>query len=95
MSFEVKVPDSTIWTGMAAVVGWVLAVERRLFGRPTRKEIKADLEEIKAHLMRQDVESEQHRERVRQSLHTTGIKVAVIESRLKLSTSDTGTVKSL
>jgi hypothetical protein len=96
MSTELKIPDSTLWSAAAAVIGWALAVERRIFGRPTRKEIKEDLNEIKAHLAKQDEDARTHRERVANSLHSIGLKVAVLQTRANITpTGDTGEHKKL
>jgi hypothetical protein len=94
MSTELKITDTTIWAALGAVFGWALAVERRIFNRVTRRELKESLDEIKAHLSCQDKEAAEHRDRVSRQLHTIGIKVAVIQTRMNHPpTGDTGTFK--
>jgi hypothetical protein len=86
-----QAPDSNFWLAVAGgAAGWVLAVERRLFNRVTRRELKDDLEEIKAHLRRQDIK----RDELADAVHAVDKKVAIVQTRMgHPPTGDTGTFK--
>lgn len=92
MSNGFQLPDGTIWTAIGAAIAWVVRVERwkgKMLSRTEHKEIcedhqtelKSKLDTILKRLDRQDEESREHRERVSNSLHSIGLKVAVLQTQ--------------
>lgn len=88
-----EIPDQTFWTGVGAILGWLIKHEAQIMSRPTRKEqaeiaakvsadVHAQFKEIKDMLEKQNESSQLHRQLMGDSLAEIRTKVAVIRDRM-------------